>query len=106
MANKKSIKKPIKDGHTTPYPHTSADQYEKKYDKKFRKAVQLPNGNDKTVYRKDLYPNKPVLLTPSNRISRGNEFAPKNPWDPNVPPDIRRDYSAKNKRKKPKGMKA
>jgi hypothetical protein len=94
MAAKKKRRQPI-----------VPDTLESKKQKKFEKAVWLPKGVDKTVYRKDLAPLKPEKLKPFK--SEYNKYRPMNPWDPNLPPEVKRMYTTKAKKKnKRKGMTA
>lgn len=76
---------------------TGADRYETALQKAIQKAIWLPEGNDKTVYRKDLAPaviqNKPL------RKPNMKQYKPMNPLDPNLPKDAQ-IWAAKNRKKK------
>lgn len=76
---------------------TTVDRYETALQKAIQKAIWLPEGNDKTVYRKDLAPaviqNKPL------RKPDMKQYKPMNPNDPNLPKRAQ-IWSAKNRKKK------
>jgi hypothetical protein len=80
------------------------DRYDDALIRAIKKAIQLPEGNDKTVYRSDLAPLKPEKLKPYK--SDYNYYRPMNPWDPNLPPEVKRMYTTKAKKNKRKGMTA
>jgi hypothetical protein len=83
------------------------DRYDDALIRAIKKAIQLPDGNDKTVYRSDLAPLKPEKLKPFKSESEWyNYYRPMNPWDPNLPSDIKRMYTTKTKKNKRKGMSA
>jgi len=82
------------------------DRYDDALTRAIKKAIQLPDGNDKTVYRSDIAPLKPELLKPDKSKSEYNYYRPMNPWDPNLPPEVKRMYTTKSKKSKRKGMSA
>lgn len=80
---------------------TGADRYEDALQRAIKKALWLPEGNDKTVYRKDLAP-----LKPQNKPYRKKNFAPMKPFDPTLPPEVKNGFVTRNRKKNNGSQKA
>ena len=83
---------------------TTADRYDTALQKAIRKAIWLPEGNDKTVYRSDLAPS--VIQNKPHRPVNWNRYAPMNPFDPTLPKNVKDFWLAKNRKKKNGNSKA